>query len=277
MLLAAITLFAGPACAADSTAPPAASGPAAAAASGEPQPAAKPQADGGSQAPDYKIDPLAQRIVGRACATLAESKVFTFHAEITFDEVLPSLAKLQFAAATDYAVRKPNDLAVDYESDLGAKRFWYNGGTLTIFDVPKMMYISTAVPSSIDAMLERVAERNNLTLPLADFALSDPCKHLSNRVLFGSYVGRGDVGGVACDHLAFAESNIDWQIWIQRSGKALPRKVVINYRTTPGLPQYTAVISDWKFPPTIPDARFVPEIPKKAVRIKFVDLKELRQ
>jgi hypothetical protein len=180
MLLAAITLFAGPACAADSTAPPAASGPAAAAASGEPQPAAKPQADGGSQAPDYKIDPLAQRIVGRACATLAESKVFTFHAEITFDEVLPSLAKLQFAAATDYAVRKPNDLAVDYESDLGAKRFWYNGGTLTIFDVPKMMYISTAVPSSIDAMLERVAERNNLTLPLADFALSDPCKHLRN-------------------------------------------------------------------------------------------------
>jgi hypothetical protein len=57
------------------------------------------------------------------------------------------------------------------------------------------------------------------------------------QVLFSSYVCRGDVGGVACDHLAFTESNIDWQIWIQRSGKSLPRKVVINYRTTPGLPQ----------------------------------------
>jgi hypothetical protein len=115
---------------------------------------------------------------------------------------------------------------------------------------------------------------NNLTIPLADLALSNPCENLSKRVLFGSYVGVGDVGGVACDHLAFAQSNIDWQIWIQRSGKPLPRKVVINYRTTPGLPEYVAVLSAWKFPGTIPEARFAVQIPKKAVRIKILDLKE---
>ena len=49
---------------------------------------------------------------------------------------------------------------------------------------------------------------------------------------------------------------------------------MINYRSTPGAPEYVAVISDWKFPPTIPDSRFTPQIPKKATRIKFVDLKE---
>jgi len=237
-------------------------------------PGSQPQAATRPEQPGTEVDPHARHILLRACKVLSESNDFTFHAEINFDRVMPSQVKLQFAAASDYAVRRPNGLAVDYESDLGAKRLWYNGKTLTIFDAPSMTYASTPVPSSIDGMLDRVAEMHNLTIPLADLALSNPCENLSKQVLFGSYVGVGDVGGVACDHLAFDQSNIDWQIWIQRSGKPLPRKVVISYRTTPGLPQYVAVISDWKFPGTIPDARFAVQIPKKAVRIKIVDVKE---
>src|SRR5208282_5653192 len=124
-----------------------------------------------------------------------------FHAEITFDRVLPSQVKLQFAGAADYAVRRPNGLAIDYESDLGAERFWYNGKTITIFDAPSMTYASTPVPPSIDEMLDRVAEMHNLTIPLADLALSNPCENWSKQILFGSYVGVGDVEGVACNHL----------------------------------------------------------------------------
>jgi hypothetical protein len=231
----------------------------------------------GQQTAGPRVDPRAQQILRRACSTLTDARTFTFHAEVTFEQVLPdSPVKLQFAGATDYAVRKPGALAVDFESDLGAKRFWYNGTTLTIFDAPKMMYTSTTVPASIDGMMERIAEGNNLTLPLGDLAMSNPCASFSKNILFGSHVGRGDVAGVACDHLAFTASNIDWQVWIQHSGKPLPRKIVINYRLTPGAPEYVAVISDWKFPATIPDSRFTPQIPQKALRIKFVDLKEPR-
>jgi hypothetical protein len=240
-----------------------------------PQAGAPSQAAAGRQEADPQIDPLADRIVRRACTTLADAKVFAFHAEITFDQVLPSSeVKLQFAGATDYAVRRPDALAVDYESDLGAKRFWYDGKTLTIFDAPKMMFTSTAVPPSIDGMLDQVEQTNHLTFPLADLTMSDPCAKLGKQILFGAYVGLGDVNGVACDHLAFTESNIDWQIWIQHSGKPLPRKVVINYRSTPGMPQYVAVVSNWKFPPTIPASRFMPQIPKKATHIKFINLRE---
>jgi hypothetical protein len=234
----------------------------------------QPQAAARTEESGDQVDPRATQILRRACTVLADSHAFTFHAEINFDQVMPSEVKLQFAGASDFAVRRPNALAVDYESDLGAKRLWYNGKTLTIFDAPTMTYASAPVPPSIDGMLESVAEMHNLTIPLADLALSNPCEKISNKILFGSYVGVGDVAGVACDHLAFAQSNVDWQIWIQRSGKPLPRKVVINYRMTPGLPQYAAVISDWKFPATIPNARFAVQIPKKAVRIKIVDVKE---
>jgi len=175
-----------------------------------------------------RLDPQAEGILHHTCTTLAEAKTFTFDAEVTFEQVLPrSPLKIQFAGVTDYWVRKPDALAVDYESDLGAKHFWYDGTTLTIFDAPKMMYTSTAVPASIDGMMKRAAETNNLALPLADLAMSDPCANVDKRVIFGGYIGRGDVGGVACDHLAFTESNFDWQIWIQHAGKPLPRKVVI--------------------------------------------------
>jgi hypothetical protein len=37
-------------------------------------------------------------------------------------------------------------------------------------------------------------------------------------------------------------------------GKPLPRKIVINYRTEPGSPEYVAVLSDWEFPSKIPTA-----------------------
>lgn len=241
----------------------------------EPTSPDQPQAAAKAEEPGSQVDPHAQQILRRACTVLAESNAFTFHAEINFDRVMPSQVKLQFAGASDFAVRRPNELAVDYESDLGAKRLRYNGKTLTIFDAPSMTYASTPVPPSIDGMLDSVAEMHNLTIPLADLALSNPCEHLNKQILFGSYVGVGDVAGVACDHLAFAQTNVDWQIWIQRSGKPLPRKIVINYRTTPGLPQYAAVISDWKFPATIADSRFAIQIPKKAIRIKIVDVKEL--
>ena len=88
------------------------------------------------------------------------------------------------------------------------------------------------------------------------------------------YIGVNDVNGVDCDHVAFSSRNIDLQLWLDRSGKPVPRKIVINYRTEPGSPEYIAVLSDWKFPKQISDNRFSPHLPKDARRIEFLKVKE---
>jgi hypothetical protein len=191
-----------------------------------------------------------------------------------FDQVLPSNVKVQFAGAMDFSVQRPNELAVDYHSDLGAKQLWYSGETLTIFDPPHMVYASEAVPSTIDGMLGKVAEMHNVTIPLADFAASDPCEVIRKQITYGGYVGINDVNGVECDHVAFSSPKADLQLWLDRSGKPIPRKIVINYRTEPGLPEYIAVLSDWKFPKQIPATTFRPDLPKKATRIEFLKIKE---
>jgi hypothetical protein len=226
------------------------------------------------QAPVPRIDPHADELLGQTCAALGAADAFSFHAEILFDKVLPHAVKVQYAAEMNFALQRPDELMVDYHSDLGGKQLWYQGDTLTIFDEPHEMYASMKVPSSIDAMLDKVEATEHLTLPLSNLAYGDPCQRIRKQIIFGTYIGVNDVNGVACDHLAFSSRNIDLQLWLDRSGKPVPRKIVINYRTEPGSPEYIAVLSDWKFPKQISDSHFNPQLPKDAKRIEFLKVKE---
>ncbi|HUA34501.1 MAG TPA: DUF2092 domain-containing protein [Candidatus Binataceae bacterium] len=220
------------------------------------------------------VSPEATRLIDQSCSALGSANAFSFHAEILFDQVLPSAVKVQFAGAMDFALQRPDEIAVDYRSDLGAKQVWYKGSTLTIFDPAKDMYATAAVPTTIDAMINQVAEEKHLTIPLSDLAYTDPCAPFRKKVTYGAYIGRGDVNGVECDHVALSGPQADLQLWLDRTGKPVPRKIVINYRTRPGSPEYIAVLSDWKFPGAFPASRFSPQIPKNAVKIDFLSNKE---
>ncbi len=224
--------------------------------------------------PGPEIDPRADELLSRTCKVLGATSAFSFHAEILFDQVLPSAVKVQFAGAIDFALQRPDELSIDYHSDLGGKELWYQKDSLTLFDAAHSMYATLEVPDSIDQMLDRVAEMHNLRLPLSNLAYSDPCLRLRKQILFGTYVGVNDVNGVDCDHLAFSSSQIDLQLWLSRSGEPIPRKVVINYRTEPGSPEFIAVLSNWKFLRHIPKSRFHPQVPKDAKRIEFLKVKE---
>jgi len=236
--------------------------------------AATPSGAAGKASPPSNLDPRAQQLLQGACEDLASARAFTFHVEINFDQVLPSNVKLQFAAAADYSVQRPDQLAVDFHSDLGAKKIWYSGDHITLFDPPHLVYATTEVPSTIDGMMEQLEAVNNLSIPMADLAYSHPCDPLRKGVIYSAYIGVNDVNGEDCDHVAFAKKNVDWQIWLQRTGKHLPLKIVINYRNAPGSPEYTGVLSDWKFPASIPASVFQPVLPKDAKRIDFKKVKE---
>ena len=236
---------------------------------------ANPQAPQAALPPN--IDPRADQLLSRSCEDLGSSKAFTFHAEITFDQVLPpSNVKLQFAAAADYAVQRPDQLAVEFHSDLGGKQIWYAGTKVTILDPPHMFYATVEVPDSIDGMMERLEQIHNLSIPLADLAYSHPCEMFRKGVIYSAYIGVNDVAGEDCDHLAFTKKNVDWQVWLQRTGRHLPRKIVINYRSAPGSPEYVAVLSDWKFPESVPTSTFRPDLPKDAKRIDIMKVKETK-
>lgn len=216
------------------------------------------------------VDPRAAELVRSMGAALAAAKAFTVHAEIAYDEVMHSGRKLQFAAALDAALRRPDGLAVEYLSDLGGKKLWYDGKSFTLLDLVHDVYATAAAPPTTSAFLGEMEGKQGVSFPLADFVADDPAARLLGGARSGFVVGPGDVDGTVCQHLAFSTDVLDWQIWIDAGARPLPRKVVITYREQPSRPQFSAVLSEWEFPGSLPGKRFAPELPDGAHAVAFV-------
>jgi hypothetical protein len=207
---------------------------------------------------------------------IGSANAYSFSADVTFDHVLPSGQKVQFAAAQDVVMERPGRLRVAWNGDLGARQFWYDGKTITLFDPALPFYASATAPGDLDQMLDLVVDKYGFSPPLADFLYSDAYKSLRQNVQYGFDLGESRINGRTCRSFAFVEKKIDWQIWIASGPEPVPCKVVITYKTHPAQPQFTAVFSDWKFSPRISRNTFTPELPARLERIGFRDVSKTK-
>jgi hypothetical protein len=219
--------------------------------------------------PETVVAPQAERLLRQMSEYLGSADQFTVHAEIVFDHVLPSGQKLQFSAMEDVALQRPGKLYIEWTSDLGQRQFWYNGSSITLYDPSTPFYATTTAPADIDHMLDTVEPSTTFAPPLADFFYHDPYAALHGKIRYGVDLGVRDVGGRSCRALAFAEEDIDWQIWIDTGPQPTPCKIVITYKTHPSQPQFSATFSDWDFAPRIAPATFEPDLPPGTRKIPF--------
>src|SRR5271163_652960 len=231
----------------------------------------RPAAPGGPPATTNApaIAEQADRLLKEMGAYIGSAEVFTFHADITFDHVLPSGQKLQFAAAEDVVLQRPGRLYVEWNGDLGARQFWYDGKSVTLYDPSTVFYASEAAPPELDKMLEKLLPQLNFSPPLADFLYSDPYKTVRGNLQYGFDLGQNGVNGRTCRALAFVEKDIDWQIWIENGPQLTPCKLVITYKNEPAQPQFTAIFSDWDFAPRIAEPVFTPELAPGTEKVPF--------
>ena len=216
------------------------------------------------------VDPRADQILREMSNYLSGAEQFTVRATINFDDVLPTGQKVQYAAIEDIAVRRPNRVYTEYDGDLGGKRFWYDGKSITMYDSGANVYASTAMPGKIDAALDQLMKKHGFSPPLSDLLYSDPYAILKPHAQFGLYLGEHVVNGVRCHHLAFVDKTIDWQIWVEDGTEVVPCKVLITYKSLPESPQFEAVFSDWDFGARLIDAQFTPKVPPDATKIEFL-------
>jgi hypothetical protein len=211
----------------------------------------------------------ADRLLKEMGAYIGSAQEFTFHADVTFDHVLPSGQKLQFSAAEEVMLQRPGRLYVEWNGDLGARQFWYDGKTVTLYDPAMPFYAGEAAPPNLDNMLGQLLPKLDFVPPLADFFYSDPYKTVRANIQYGFDLGQNDVNGRSCRTLAFVEKDVDWQIWIENGPQLTPCKLVITYKNQPAQPQFTAVFSDWDFAPRIAAPVFTPELPPGTQKIPF--------
>jgi hypothetical protein len=211
----------------------------------------------------------ADRLLKEMAAYIGSAEQFTFHADVTFDHVLQSGQKLQFSSAEEVVLQRTGRLYVEWNGDLGARQFWYDGKSVTLYDPGTPFYASEAAPPELDNMLSQLLPKLNFVPPLSDLLYRDPYKTVRGNIQYGFDLGQSDVRGRNCRALAFVEKDIDRQIWIENGPQPTPCKLVITYKNQPSQPQFTAVFSDWDFAPRIDDAVFTPELPPGTQKIPF--------
>ncbi|MGO9111296.1 MAG: DUF2092 domain-containing protein [Thermoguttaceae bacterium] len=205
----------------------------------------------GAQPESPNIEPKADQYLKAMSSYLAGLKTYSFQVEEFFDDVQDDGQKIQLGNQRHLSVSRPDKMFGEGEGDTKNSQFYYDGKTATVFDRGQNTYATVKVPGTIDAMLDDLHERFDTHQTLADFLFSDPYKVFTEHVQSGTYVGLHYVGKVKCHHLAFRQSLLDWQIWIDAGDQPLPRKLVITFKAQTGEPQYTALIHRWDVNPKL--------------------------
>jgi hypothetical protein len=67
-------------------------------------------------------------------------------------------------------------------------------------------------------------------------------------VTSGRVVDTVTINGAPYLHLFFAQPpGIELELWVEKSDRALPRRLIVAYRSLPGQPNFIAEFSDWDF------------------------------
>jgi hypothetical protein len=225
-------------------------------------------------AEEKSIDPRADELIKRMGDYLAQAKFFSVNAEIWQDIQLASGQQIQAGRTLNLQVRRPNRLRAEVQSPRRNRELLYDGSHMTLLNRAQNFYGTISAPGSIDDAMDVASDKFGIAMPLEDFVTSDPHKDLLEKVTSGTDIGAVTVMGVPCEHLAFTQNNIDWQVWIEKGAKPVPRKFVITYKDEPDSPEFTAIFSNWDFTTQLPDFVFKFEPPPGASKI---DVKEIRE
>ena len=233
--------------------------PAPGAAQNPPAPAASPS-----------VSPDALAALERMGTALRSKNLFTMKADVTKEDVLGSGEKLQFAGTLEISARRPDRFRISAVSDTRDRQIYYDGKSVTVYAPKVGVYGSFAAPSTIAQTLRTARDRYDIEMPLADLFTWGTDNSAAAQLTSGFLVSPEHIDGRACNHYAFRQPNVDWQIWIAADASALPCKLVITNTEDDSRPQYTAVMN-WNFPPAIADGTFTFAPPASSNKIVMLD------
>jgi hypothetical protein len=172
-------------------------------------------------------------------------------------------------------VSRPNRLLVDVTGDDGSNKLVFDGKALTIFSVQDKKYATLSVPegTTIDGMLKDAVGRYDVDFPLADFLSEAPNKAFLTGVTSGRVINTVTIDGAPYDHLFFSQPpGIELELWLAKTQRALPRRLIVTYRSLPGQPNLIAEFSDWNFNVHPTDAEFAFQPPPGAEQVALKPL-----
>ena len=216
--------------------------------------------------PAPERDPKAMEALSAMGKYLRSLKAFTLRGDTAIDEVLDNGQKIQFGGTVDYRVQQPDRLRLDVRNERRWRDFYYDGRNLTQYGPRAKYYAVVGAPATIAELVQAADQKYDIEIPLADLFLWGTDKSGLDDIKSASFIGPAQIGGKDCDHFAFRQEGVDWQIWIQQGKQPLPCKMVITTLSEPSQPQYSAVLS-WNVAPKFDKSTFTFVPPKDAKQI----------
>ena len=221
------------------------------------------------------IDAEAMRALDRMGAYLRTLGTFQVRGDITTEEVLPDGQKVQLAKVADLVARKPDGLRLNVTSDREQRLFLYDGKTFTLYAPRSSFYASVAAPATISQLVDRLEDAYGIEMPFVDLFRWGTSASKSADITGATDIGPSVIDGVTCEHYAFRQDGLDWQVWIQAGDFPLPRKVVITTLTDEARPQHVAQYT-WNLAPSVDSTAFTFAAPKDAKKITLAEVREQR-
>jgi len=214
------------------------------------------------------IEPEAISALHKMGEFLRNQQNFSVQARSTTDDVISSGQKVQYGGTIDLKVRRPDRLRMDITGDRRNERIYYDGKNFTVF-ADRVGYFATfPAPGTLDELKTVLEKRYAFDLPLADLFYWGTEHDGTSAIQRATRVGAANVEGFACDHFAFRQKDVDWELWIEQGGRPVPRKLVITTTTEKAKPQH-GMVMNWDLSAKYDDSLFTFVPPATAHQIEF--------
>ncbi|NOR80695.1 MAG: DUF2092 domain-containing protein [Methyloprofundus sp.] len=216
------------------------------------------------------VEPTANAILKQMSDYLAGIQKFEMTGHSSIESVLDSGQKIMLDFSNKISIQRPNKLSSSRIGEGVDQRFFYDGQSFTLYNKQDNVYASIAAPETISKTLDYTLAQFNLIAPGIDLLHKNSYERLSNELLSGFYIGKSVIDGVECHHLAFRNTEVDWQIWIQTGAKPLPKKYIITSRWITSSPQYSTTMN-WNLAPDFSDNMFNFVAPKDVKKVDSIN------
>jgi hypothetical protein len=215
----------------------------------------------------------ARQVMKRSAEYIAGLENFRFAAELTSDFFEQSAEMVETGMSRVFSIKRPDRIRVEGRGRDATK--------ITLIANPKMVlatkspqnihYIAPS-PGSLDDVVDMITEQLGVRPPLSQMIYSNLWRVLNIRIASGRYVGEAEIDEVGCDHIAFRNLDLDWQVWVERGDRPVIRRLVIRYKSRLGHPTVRAELSDWEVDADLPDALFETKIPTGSRKVELSEI-----
>jgi hypothetical protein len=199
---------------------------------------------------------------------MAALQTFSYTADERREVVGTGGAKTMKHATRQVVIRRPNAATFTGSGDSGDTAGWYDGTYLTLASAKSKVWARGPMPPTLDEALDYLSAEYATHVPSADLLYSSPYDALMTKDTTGGWVDVQQIGERQCDHLAYRQEVVDWELWMTE--KRLPCQIKIIYKTEPGQPAMTVTFTNLNTSPQVSDDTFTAKVPADFQRIRIV-------